>query len=290
MGCSVYALGATVGALGITKNPSAGDYAPVLPTAGVRQPTRRTAAARRSVCELMSPSSGGGFELPRHSSGDGWRLELRRVFYYSAAALTPRLSARGGSRASRAGPPPRLLPSGGAPAPSLVPPLPTVAPLLRRGYGESGCGLRPPIFFRLRQCRFTRGVLAVASTASWASWVNLFGRGFAPSSRRHRQKGTLAQMPAQMGRGVSFRYFDVQARHLRFTSLPCPFVRAFLMRQLHPRCPRRLRRATPAAPAFHDIATRGFLHRGRGLFKLRRRRCGCPPLVEQFETFPSATM
>ena len=194
----------------------------------------------------MSPSSGGGFELPRHSSGDGWRLVLRRG-HYSAAALTPRLTARGGSRASRAGPPPRMLPSGGAPAPSLVPPLPSVAPLLRRGYGESGCGLRPPIFFRLRQCRFTRVVLAVASTASWASWVDLFGRGFAPASRRHRKK-------------------------------------------VHPRCPRRLRRATPAAPAFHDIATRGFLHRGRGLFKLRRRRCGCPPLVEQFETFPSATM
>ena len=179
----------------------------------------------------------------------------------------------------------------GAPiSPLPKPPLPTVAPLLRRGYGESGCGLRPRVFYRLRQCRFTRVVLAVASTASWASWVDLFGRGFAPASRRHRQKGTLAQMPAQLGWGVTFRYIGVHARQFRFTSRPCPVVRAFFMRQLHPRCPRRLRRATPAAPAFHDIATRGFLHRGRGLFKLRRRRCGCPPLVEQFETFPSATM
>ena len=64
----------------------------------------------------MSPSSGGGFELPRHSSGDGWRLELRRG-YYSAAALTPRLTARGGSRASRAGTPAPLAPLGWGPRP-----------------------------------------------------------------------------------------------------------------------------------------------------------------------------
>lgn len=180
LGCSVCALGATVGALGITKNPSVGDYAPILPTAGVRQPTRGTAAARRSVAAMLSPSSGGGFELPRHSSGDGSRLVLRRG-HYSAAALTPRLLARGGSRASRAGPPPRLLPSGGAPAPSLVPPLPAVGPLLTSGL-----------------------------------------------------------------RGERLR----------------------------------------ATPAHFFSATRGFLHRGRGLFRLRRRRCGCPPLVEQSENFP----
>lgn len=120
------------------------------PACGRSSPTYARNCGGSTLYEvLMSPSSGGGFELPRRSSGDGWRFVLRRV-HYSAAALTPRLSARGGSRASRAGPPPHLLPSGGAPAPSLVPPLPSVAPLLRRGYGESGCGLRPPIFFRLR--------------------------------------------------------------------------------------------------------------------------------------------
>lgn len=238
----------------------------------------------------MSPSSGGGFELPRHSSGDGSRLELRRG-HYSAAALTPRLTARGGSRASRAGTPAPLAPLGRGPRPFPRSPPPFGrAPPDVGASGRAVAGYARPFFFRLRQCRFTRVMLAVASTASWASWVDLFGRGFAPSSRRHRQKGTLAQMPAQLGWGVTFRYIGVHARQFRFTSRPCPVVRAFFMRQLHPRCPRRLRRATPAAPAFHDIATRGFLHRGRGLFKLRRRRCGCPPLVEQFETFPSATM
>lgn len=57
-------------------------------------------------------------------------------------------------------------------------------------------------------------------------------------------------------------------------------------KKAHPRCPRRLRRATPAAPAFPDIATHCFLHRGRGSFRLRRRRCSCPPLVEQSDNFP----
>lgn len=104
----------------------------------------------------MSPSSGGGFELPRHSSGDGWRFVLRRG-HYSAAALTPRLTARGGSRASRAGPPPRLLPSGGAPAPSLVPPLPTVAPLLTSGLRGERLRATPAHFFSATPMSFHAG-------------------------------------------------------------------------------------------------------------------------------------
>lgn len=104
----------------------------------------------------MSPSSGGGFELPRHSSGDGWRLELRRG-HYSAAALTPRLTARGGSRASRAGPPPRMLPSGGAPAPSLVPPLPAVAPLLTSGLRGERLRATPAHFFSATPMSFHAG-------------------------------------------------------------------------------------------------------------------------------------
>lgn len=128
----------------------------------------------------MSPSSGGGFELPRHSSGDGWRLELRRV-YYSAAALTPRLAACGGSRASRAGTPAPLAPLGWGPRPFPRSPAP--------------CGRAPP----------SSGL-----------------------------------------RGERLR----------------------------------------ATPAHFFSATRGFLHRGRGFFRLRRRRCGCPPLVEQSDNFP----
>ena len=195
----------------------------------------------------MSPSSGGGFELPRHSSGDGWRLVLRRG-HYSAAALTPRLTARGGSRASRAGTPAPLAPLGRGPRPFPRSPAPYGrAPPDVGASGRAVAGYARPFFF---------------------GYANVVSRGLcwlSPALRRGH-------------RGWSFLAVALLLR------------RVATAKKLHPRCPRRLRRATPAAPAFHDIATRGFLHRGRGLFKLRRRRCSCPPLVEQFETFPSATM
>ena len=96
---------------------------------------------------LMSPSSGGGFELPRHSSGDGWRLELRRV-YYSAAALTPRLTARGGSRASRAGTPAPLAPLGRGPRPFPRSPAPYGrAPPNVGATGRAVAGYARPFFF-----------------------------------------------------------------------------------------------------------------------------------------------
>lgn len=95
----------------------------------------------------MSPSSGGGFELPRHSSGDGWRLVLRRG-HYSAAALTPRLTARGGSRASRAGTPAPLAPLGRGPRPiPRSPPPYGRAPPDVGASGRAVAGYARPFFF-----------------------------------------------------------------------------------------------------------------------------------------------
>ena len=238
----------------------------------------------------MSPSSGGGFELPRHSSGDGWRLELRRG-HYSAAALTPRLTARGGSRASRAGTPAPLAPLGRGPRPIPRSPPPFGrAPPDVGASGRAVAGYARPFFF---------GYANVVSRG--ACWLS-------PARRRGNRGWTFLAVALLLRRVATakkvrwrkcphniagaLRSATSACAHATFASLHAPAMLCahFFMRLLHPRCPRRLRRATPAAPAFHDIATRGFLHRGRGLFKLRRRRCGCPPLVEQFETFPSATM
>ena len=95
----------------------------------------------------MSPSSGGGFELPRHSSGDGSRLVLRRG-HYSAAALTPRLTARGGSRASRAGTPAPLAPLGRGPRPiPRSPPPYGRAPPDVGASGRAVAGYARPFFF-----------------------------------------------------------------------------------------------------------------------------------------------
>lgn len=106
---------------------------------------------------------------------------------------------------------------------------------------------------------------------------------FVASPPPKRYAGANARTTGQ-GRYVPLHRRARTPLSLHFT--PLASCARIFMRQLHPRCPRRLRRATPAAPAFHDIATRGFLHRGRGLFRLRRRRCGCPPLVEQSDNFP----
>ena len=87
----------------------------------------------------FSPSSGGGTEPPRHSSGDGWRVELRRFFItFAAAWFAPVGRAAELSRQPR-GPPPRVFRPAGAPAPLFGLP-----PATR----ESGCRYAP-IFFRL---------------------------------------------------------------------------------------------------------------------------------------------
>ena len=103
----------------------------------------------------FSPSSGGGIELPRHSSGDGWRVELRRFFItFAAAWFAPYRRGADLRGVLRAGAPaPRLCGSGG-PRPFSPSPLPTVAPRRgRRGFAslrESGARYARGFFFGYR--------------------------------------------------------------------------------------------------------------------------------------------
>ena len=70
----------------------------------------------------FSPSSGGGTEPPRHSSGDGLRVELRRFFItFAAVCFAPVGRAAELSRQPR-GPPPRVFRAAGTPAPLFRPP------------------------------------------------------------------------------------------------------------------------------------------------------------------------
>ena len=70
----------------------------------------------------FSPSSGGGIELPRHSSGDGLRVEpALNLITFAAVCIAPDGRAAELSRQPRGPPSPRI-PGGGAPAPLFRPP------------------------------------------------------------------------------------------------------------------------------------------------------------------------
>lgn len=87
----------------------------------------------------FSPSSGGGIELPRHSSGDGLRVEPALILItFAAVYFAPFRRGADLRGVLRAGTPaPRLCGSGG-PRPFSPSPLPTVAPRQgRRGYGRA---------------------------------------------------------------------------------------------------------------------------------------------------------
>lgn len=125
-------------------------------------------------------------------------------------------------------------------------------------------------------------------------------RSPAPYGRAPPNVGASGRAVAGYARPFFFGYANVVSRgscllsqaqrrgHRGWTFLAVALLlrRVATAKKVRPRCPRRLRRASPAAPAFPDIATHCFLHRGRGSFRLRRRRCGCPPLVEQSDNFP----
>lgn len=97
-----------------------------LPRAGVSTPPPLVSPLR------FSPSSGGGIELPRHSSGDGLRVEPARIFitfaavYFAPFSMPPLRGAVGGRAAELSrqprGPPPRVFRPAGAPAPLFRPP------------------------------------------------------------------------------------------------------------------------------------------------------------------------
>lgn len=100
----------------------------------------------------FSPSSGGGIELPRHSSGDGLRVEPARIFitfaavYFASCSMPPlrgavavRVAELSGQRGV-----PRPAHSGGRGPPSPLFPPP---PLLRR---ESGARYARGFFFGYR--------------------------------------------------------------------------------------------------------------------------------------------
>lgn len=98
----------------------------------------------------FSPSSGGGIELPRHSSGDGLRVEPARIFITFAAAGSRRTVAAPTYAASCArGPPPRACAARGAPAPSRRPRSLRSRPAGVVGATGERCSLRSRLFFRL---------------------------------------------------------------------------------------------------------------------------------------------
>ena len=98
----------------------------------------------------FSPSSGGGIELPRHSSGDGLRVEPARIFItFAAVCIAPYRRGADLRGVLRAGPPPRACAARGAPAPSRRPRSLRSRPARVGGATGERCSLRSRLFFRL---------------------------------------------------------------------------------------------------------------------------------------------
>ena len=153
----------------------------------------------------FSPSSGGGIELPRHSSGDGWRVELRRIFITFAAvcfapfSMPPLRGAVGGRAAELSrqprGPPPRVFRPAGAPAPLFRPPpryagerlslrsrcVPSPPRPLRRVASSAWRALRDPpasVAPRRAPAAAPRRVRVARYRMSWVSQKNRYATGF----------------------------------------------------------------------------------------------------------------
>lgn len=202
-----------------------------LPRAGVSTPPPLVSPVG------LSPSSGGGIELPRHSSGDGYRVELRRFFItFSACSVAPfsmppptsgAVGGRGGDLRAvrRAGTPAPPAVRSGGPRPFSRPPLPTVAPRQgRRGYGRAVSA------YGGRFCRLPRQGAAPAAGGRLTRPPRPRRRG-APCSLRSRCAPSPPRPPRRSRRGLGVRYATRQpplvAPRRRFRPLPrarCPFV------------------------------------------------------------------
>jgi hypothetical protein len=124
---------ATGAALGMNRNPSAGDYAPAQPLAGVRHPARGVCSGSRVCVGLF----GWGPRCRALSSSWVFVFPLFRAFYLFGGFLTPALRAAATGALVGAGPVARPLRSArGAPTPRGSPRLPTVA-----GERSQPCGL-----------------------------------------------------------------------------------------------------------------------------------------------------
>lgn len=196
-----------------------GDYAPILPTAGVRQPTRGSAAARRSRCALVCL-----FRFsPRYRSIPSLCglvcLALPRAFITLLRRATP--------------------PSGRMPAGRQSPAAPTVAgPQFPRSLTPAPYGRAPPTSgLRGERLRPTAARFLSATRMSGSagraycrkhSGVGFVGGPFWPwlcsyvaSPPPKRYAGANARTA---GRGVSFRYSDAEGGYSYTTAIAAPHL------------------------------------------------------------------